>query len=210
MLIQIKTFSGVQWCIRMDGGTENGHIEDMQKVFRWKDDDAMARQKSVITGSSTKNQVPIGIAWLPKKIVWSDSYNLLIYAELQNGTQVIPGKWHHMNRPNIQEVTVWLLQRSWDTGIFHMWKSNSCVSFFLTWEGLTAQQQKCTEENVIAIFVCILVTLNKFHVYFIFLFLFFFTENASDFALWELYRKNLIKLNMSGITILSEFSKEIL
>lgn len=53
----------------MDGGTENDHIEDMQKAFRWKDDDAMAGQKSVITGSSTKNQVPIGIAWLPKRIV---------------------------------------------------------------------------------------------------------------------------------------------
>ena len=72
----------------------------------------MAGQKSVITGSSTKNQVPIGIAWLQKKIVWADSYNLLIYAEVQNGTQVIPGKWHHMNRRNIQEVTVW-----------HVWKA---------------------------------------------------------------------------------------
>lgn len=68
----------------------------------------------------------------------------------------------------------------------------------------------CTEENVIAIFVCILVTLNKLHVYFIFFISYFLTENASDFALWELYRKNLIKLNMSGITILSEFSEEIL
>lgn len=90
----------------MDGGTENSHIEDMQKAFRWTDDDAMAGQKNVITGSSTKNQVPIGIAWLPKKIVWADLYNLLFYAEVQNGTQVIPSKWHHMNRPNIQEVTV--------------------------------------------------------------------------------------------------------
>lgn len=51
--------SGVPRCIRIDAGTENGHIEDMQKAFCWNNDDAMAGDKSVIIGSSTSNQVNI-------------------------------------------------------------------------------------------------------------------------------------------------------
>uniref|UniRef100_K1QD53 Uncharacterized protein n=1 Tax=Magallana gigas TaxID=29159 RepID=K1QD53_MAGGI len=52
----VEEIAGVPRCIRIDAGTENGHIEDMQKAFRWNDDDAMAGDKSVIIGSSTSNQ----------------------------------------------------------------------------------------------------------------------------------------------------------
>lgn len=52
----VEEIAGVPRCIRIDAGTENGHIEDMQKAFHWNDDDAMTGDKSVIIGSSTSNQ----------------------------------------------------------------------------------------------------------------------------------------------------------
>ncbi|XP_071083889.1 uncharacterized protein [Haliotis cracherodii] len=52
----IETLQGVPRCIRMDAGTENGVIEDMQKSFRWHHTDEMAGESSVIIGSSNSNQ----------------------------------------------------------------------------------------------------------------------------------------------------------
>ncbi|XP_053407737.1 uncharacterized protein LOC123556376 isoform X2 [Mercenaria mercenaria] len=43
-------------CVRMDGGTENILVEDIQKAFRWEHTDDMAAEKSVIIGSSHSNQ----------------------------------------------------------------------------------------------------------------------------------------------------------
>ncbi|KAJ8307295.1 hypothetical protein KUTeg_009205, partial [Tegillarca granosa] len=52
----VKEISGVPRCIRMDRGTENGYLEDMQKTFRWDQSDTMSGEKSVIIGSSHTNQ----------------------------------------------------------------------------------------------------------------------------------------------------------
>ncbi|XP_033756622.1 uncharacterized protein LOC117339248 isoform X1 [Pecten maximus] len=52
----VEEINGVPRCIRADGGTENGSVEDMQKALRWYDDDDMSGEKSVIIGSSTSNQ----------------------------------------------------------------------------------------------------------------------------------------------------------
>ena len=51
--------SGVPRCIRMDTGTENGTVANMQKAFRWFHEDTMSKEKSVIIGSSHTNQVGI-------------------------------------------------------------------------------------------------------------------------------------------------------
>jgi len=51
------SIKAVPRCIRMDGGTENGYIENIQKSLRWNDNDAMSGEKSVIIGSSHTNQV---------------------------------------------------------------------------------------------------------------------------------------------------------
>ena len=48
---------GVPRCVRMDCGTENTLIEDIQKAFRWEHTDDMAGENSVIKGSSHANQV---------------------------------------------------------------------------------------------------------------------------------------------------------
>lgn len=54
MYIQL---SAVPRCIRMDAGTENVLIEDIEMAFRWEDVDDMAADKSVLRGSSHSNQV---------------------------------------------------------------------------------------------------------------------------------------------------------
>ncbi|XP_053406569.1 uncharacterized protein LOC123562335 [Mercenaria mercenaria] len=52
----VKEIRGVPRCIRMDAGTENVVVEDMQKAFRWYHGDDMAGERSVIVGSSHTNQ----------------------------------------------------------------------------------------------------------------------------------------------------------
>ncbi|WAR14378.1 hypothetical protein MAR_004483 [Mya arenaria] len=52
----VKEIGGVLRCIRMDAGTENVVVEDMQKAFRWYHGDNMAGERSVIVGSSHTNQ----------------------------------------------------------------------------------------------------------------------------------------------------------
>ncbi|XP_069109308.1 uncharacterized protein [Argopecten irradians] len=52
----MKEIKGVPRCVRMDAGTENVVIEDIQKSFRWEDADDMSAEKSVIIGSSYSNQ----------------------------------------------------------------------------------------------------------------------------------------------------------
>ncbi|XP_021363765.1 uncharacterized protein LOC110457004 [Mizuhopecten yessoensis] len=52
----VDEIKGVPRCIRMDCGTENVLVEDIQKAFRWDNDDDMAGEKSVIRGSSHSNQ----------------------------------------------------------------------------------------------------------------------------------------------------------
>ncbi|XP_045208788.2 uncharacterized protein LOC123560686 [Mercenaria mercenaria] len=47
---------GAQRCIRMDAGSENGVVANMQKSFRWFHGDEMAGAKSVLIGSSPSNQ----------------------------------------------------------------------------------------------------------------------------------------------------------
>ena len=49
--------SAVPRCVRMDRGTENVVIEDIQVAFRLDHTDSMAGEKSVIYGASTYNQV---------------------------------------------------------------------------------------------------------------------------------------------------------
>ena len=49
--------TGVPRCIRMDAGTENVVVADLQRAFRWYHDDDMSGEKSVIIGSSHTNQV---------------------------------------------------------------------------------------------------------------------------------------------------------
>nr|XP_022321063.1 uncharacterized protein LOC111123185 [Crassostrea virginica] len=44
-------------CVRIDAGTENVYIEDIQKSFRWYHNDDMCGEKSVIKGRSMCNQV---------------------------------------------------------------------------------------------------------------------------------------------------------
>ena len=51
--------TGVPRCIRMDRGTENRLIEDIQISFRADHTDSMAGEKSVLYGSSVHNQVSI-------------------------------------------------------------------------------------------------------------------------------------------------------
>ena len=54
---QISFCVGVPRCVRMDDGTENVLIEDIEKAFRWEHIDDMAADKSVLRGSSHSNQV---------------------------------------------------------------------------------------------------------------------------------------------------------
>lgn len=51
------SIKGVPRCVRMDNGTENIVVEDLQMAFRWNDTDDMSANKSVIRGSSHSNQV---------------------------------------------------------------------------------------------------------------------------------------------------------
>ena len=51
--------AGVPRCLRMDAGTENVELENIQKAFRWDHLDDMAADKSVITGSSHSNQASL-------------------------------------------------------------------------------------------------------------------------------------------------------
>lgn len=55
----ISFFSGVPRCLRMDAGTENVDVIDMQKSFRWYHGDSYAGENSVIVGSSHSNQVNV-------------------------------------------------------------------------------------------------------------------------------------------------------
>lgn len=52
----LREINGAPRCVRMDCGTENTLVEDMQKAFRWDHTDDMAGEKSVIKGSSHSNQ----------------------------------------------------------------------------------------------------------------------------------------------------------
>lgn len=45
--------------MRLDAGTENIYIEDIQKSFRWYHGDDMCGEKSVIIGRSMSNQVQV-------------------------------------------------------------------------------------------------------------------------------------------------------
>jgi hypothetical protein len=49
--------TGAPRCVRMDRGTENILIEDIQKAIRWEHFDDMAGAESVLYGSSHRNQV---------------------------------------------------------------------------------------------------------------------------------------------------------
>ncbi|XP_033728940.1 uncharacterized protein LOC117318048 [Pecten maximus] len=53
----LNEIKGVPRCVRMDGGTENILVEDMQKSFRWEHEDEMAAENSVIKAPSHSNQV---------------------------------------------------------------------------------------------------------------------------------------------------------
>ncbi|KAL5021622.1 hypothetical protein ScPMuIL_000777 [Solemya velum] len=52
----ITEIGGVPRCVRIDDGTENTEIENIQMAFRWHDADDMSAEKSVIRGSSHLNQ----------------------------------------------------------------------------------------------------------------------------------------------------------
>ncbi|XP_046585128.1 uncharacterized protein LOC124292120 [Haliotis rubra] len=52
----VDSIGGVPRCIRMDRGTENVFIEDIQKAMRWSHTDDMAGENSVLYGSSHRNQ----------------------------------------------------------------------------------------------------------------------------------------------------------
>ncbi|XP_046569874.1 uncharacterized protein LOC124278183 [Haliotis rubra] len=52
----LKEIQGVPRCIKMDEGTENGVVENIQKAFRWFHGDERCGDRSVITGSSHTNQ----------------------------------------------------------------------------------------------------------------------------------------------------------
>ena len=56
--------AAVPRCLRVDGGTENVMIEDIQKSFRDDGVDEMAGQRSVIIGSSNHNQVGISVLFV--------------------------------------------------------------------------------------------------------------------------------------------------
>ena len=58
-VISIVLNTAVPRRIRMDRGTENIMIEDVQVAFRTGHTDDMAGEKSVIYGSSTHNQVSV-------------------------------------------------------------------------------------------------------------------------------------------------------
>lgn len=57
LIICIHKLKGVPRCIRVDAGTENVLLEDIQKSFRWDHADDMAAEKSFLIGSSQSNQV---------------------------------------------------------------------------------------------------------------------------------------------------------
>ena len=48
---------GVPRTVRIDQGTENTLLSDIQKSFRFENDDSMSGDKSVLIGRSTANQV---------------------------------------------------------------------------------------------------------------------------------------------------------
>lgn len=52
----VTEIKGVPRCIRMDAGTENVKVIDMQKALRWHHSDRCAGDRSVIVGSSHTNQ----------------------------------------------------------------------------------------------------------------------------------------------------------
>ena len=48
-------------CVRIDTGTENTMVEDIQMAFRWDHTDDMSAENSVIKGSSHSNQVIVSL-----------------------------------------------------------------------------------------------------------------------------------------------------
>ena len=52
----VNKLSGCPTKIRVDRGTENGHIEVMQRVMRNNHDDSLAGDKSFVYGTSPANQ----------------------------------------------------------------------------------------------------------------------------------------------------------
>lgn len=66
--------------MRLDAGTENIYIEDIQKSFRWYHDDDMCGEKSVIIGRSMSNQVLLdSVTYDVKKITKSNKFNLFLH-----------------------------------------------------------------------------------------------------------------------------------
>ncbi|KAJ8303805.1 hypothetical protein KUTeg_018728 [Tegillarca granosa] len=63
----MEPYLGVPRCIRMDRGTENGYLEDMQNAFRWDHSDTMSGEKSVIIGSFHTNHVQFFYSIVLKK-----------------------------------------------------------------------------------------------------------------------------------------------
>lgn len=57
MAVLVFQCTGAPRCVRIDAGTENVYIEDIQKSFRWYHNDDMCGEKSVIKGRSMCNQV---------------------------------------------------------------------------------------------------------------------------------------------------------
>ena len=55
--IDLRLVLGVPRCIRMDRGTENGTIEDIQASLRWDHADDIAGSRSMLYGCSHRNQV---------------------------------------------------------------------------------------------------------------------------------------------------------
>uniref|UniRef100_K1Q1M5 Integrase core domain-containing protein n=1 Tax=Magallana gigas TaxID=29159 RepID=K1Q1M5_MAGGI len=55
-IIDLMLITSAPRCVRLDAGTENIYIEDIQKSFRWYHDDDMCGKKSVIIGRSMSNQ----------------------------------------------------------------------------------------------------------------------------------------------------------
>lgn len=52
----VNDIKAVPRCVRMDAGTENVLVEDIQKAFRWEHHDSMSGEYSVLKGSSHSNQ----------------------------------------------------------------------------------------------------------------------------------------------------------
>ena len=68
--------TGVPRCVRIDAGTENILVEDIQMAFRWDNADDMSAPNSVIKGSSHSNQVCINVVRLKQNITFKDKHQL--------------------------------------------------------------------------------------------------------------------------------------